>query len=193
MAKVKIQTNLFHRFGKTITISNVDIIFDNKGESEIEESDVDAVKKADHTLIVTKIETPAETAKRLKKEKEEQDKLDKEEADRLKEEQILEEKKKEEELELKKEFMESYKFHSKGKELDPNLSIEEMKNMVTDLINQINKDKQNHSKELAKKNMEELQAMAKELNEQTEGKLPEEEWKSLLKMDLIKYLVEKAF
>lgn len=199
MSKVKIKTNLPHRFGKTVTIANHEILFDGAGSAEIELEILDAVKQSDPDLIITKMESEKEKAERLKKEaklkeekeaelRKQQQEEEKAEIEKQKQLEIEKQKQLEAEKERRDFLIEEYRKLNKGtEELDPDLSLEKMEEIYAKLFNEIEKQKQVYSKDLATKQMPNIQEIAKATG------LPEEEWKSLKKLDLIKYLVEKAF
>lgn len=161
--------------------------FKDKKYKSLEEiqKDLDLIKK--HKEIIKESEDflikEKNKLEKIQKDKEDKEKLDKEDKEKLDKEKLDKENKE------KKEYIEEYTNLSKGVNIDPEnkLTVEEVKKKLEELKDTINKQKQSYSQELAKKTLLEIQEIAKTVN------LPEEEWKNLKKLDLIKFLVEKAF
>lgn len=173
----KLKTKLNHRFNNIVTVANVDIHFDNKGEFEITEDFkkknpefLDKVKKEDYGIEVIIPLTKKELEVLEKQQKLE--KIQKEEA-----EQKLKEK-------IQKGLLEYTALT--GEILSPDISIEELDKVLLKAKEAQIKQKQKISQELAQKTMEELKSIL------IESAIPEAEWKDLKKIELIKFIINNS-
>lgn len=166
---MKIKTNQTHRFGRTITIANIDVEFNEEGVAEVKNENVPAILNSDPTLI--KEETSAEKKAREEKEKQEI---------------LLKQKEEEEKEKLRIQTIAEYnKLAIDNKPLDPNITIEEAQLALFNFKQEEVRKKQEASRNLAVKTIEELTQIAKD------AELPKKEWDKLKKVELIKYLVDK--
>jgi hypothetical protein len=175
---VKIKTTLKHRFNTTISISNVDITFDSKGEFEASKEFIEQNKE-----LFEKIKSTPDYGLEIivPLSKEEKEKLEQKEKEKLEQ---KEKEKKEKEIAIK-EAHEKY-FNITGKTLPADISIEELNRLLLDAEDEQKRAKQKYSQELASKTVEELKEILKQ------AEIPETEWKQIkTKLELIKFITDK--
>lgn len=174
MKPTTIKTNLTHRFNNTVTIANVDITFDEKGEFEVSKEWLEK-----HEGFLKKIIPDYGIEVIIPLTKEEEEKKKKQEEEKKKQEEIQKQERDKAVALAHEEY-----FKITGKKLEENIAIEQLNKLLLDAKDDQIRKKQKFSQELASKTVEELKDILKGAG------IPEVEWKNLKKLELIKLITD---